>query len=346
MGCGNGKYLHLRNVLHSTAQDPVVDPNKSAEAAEASLRSSKISAGAEKLSCMTIGIDRSAELLQFASTQSSRAMAAHKKSKGNQTSAEKWAQANETLPASIRNEVLIGDGLTTCLRSRTFDYTISIATIHHFSTRSRRCEAVRELIRLTQPQRQENDADDSSGRGRFLLYVWALEQRGQERRKFDELDAQPRNLINVSSSAQVSTAKGSRESPPSIRPVEPQQQPAQGRDVLVPWVLKDPAKRTRGKPSEMNLKIDLRQEQPERPTDRVYQRYYHLFEATELESLVEEAVQGLPQSVVESVSAQGESLRLDVKREDSGWERGNWWGIWKCLWREADVQDARAPGGV
>ena len=45
---------------------------------------------------------------------------------------------------------------------------------------------------------------------------------------------------------------------------------------------------------------------------------YHLFEATELETLVDEAVTALQQS--------DPSLRVD--RENSGWERGNWWGIW------------------
>lgn len=40
-----------------------------------------------------------------------------------------------------RNEVAVADALQSGFRSRAFDYAISIATIHHFSTHERRRKA-------------------------------------------------------------------------------------------------------------------------------------------------------------------------------------------------------------
>lgn len=44
---------------------------------------------------------------------------------------------------------------------------------------------------------------------------------------------------------------------------------------------------------------------------------YHVFEQGELETLVEEAASQMPNVV--------------VRHETSGWERGNWYGIWQCI---------------
>lgn len=59
-------------------------------------------------------------------------------------------------------QVIIGDSLKLPFQSKRFDYTISIAVIHHFSTVSRRLEALKELFRIT--------------KGKVLVFVWALEQ--------------------------------------------------------------------------------------------------------------------------------------------------------------------------
>lgn len=110
------------------------------------------------------------------------------------------------------------------------DYALSIATIHHFSTPARRVASIAELIRIVrpvprsslpssdaQPDSEERGEQGEEGRGpglqkgstgRFLVFVWALEQRGESRRKFDE-DAQP--------------GEGDER-----------------QDLLVPWVLKSP----------------------------------------------------------------------------------------------------------
>ncbi|KAJ1817328.1 tRNA methyltransferase, has a role in tRNA modification [Coemansia sp. RSA 2671] len=73
---------------------------------------------------------------------------------------------------SRNHECLISDGLDLPYRNGCFDFAISIAVIHHFSTKERRMDAVRELLRIVRTG------------GTVLVFVWALEQKG--RRKFDE----------------------------------------------------------------------------------------------------------------------------------------------------------------
>ncbi|KAJ2886945.1 tRNA methyltransferase, has a role in tRNA modification [Coemansia aciculifera] len=69
-------------------------------------------------------------------------------------------------------ECLVSDGLDLPYRQGAFDFAISIAVIHHFSSEERRKDAVRELLRVIRPG------------GTVLVFVWALEQHGK--RKFDE----------------------------------------------------------------------------------------------------------------------------------------------------------------
>lgn len=56
--------------------------------------------------------------------------------------------------------------------SNSFDYTISIAVIHHLETRQERIKAISELIRVTRKG------------GKILLYVWAFEQPNNSKRIF------------------------------------------------------------------------------------------------------------------------------------------------------------------
>jgi len=62
-------------------------------------------------------------------------------------------------------EVVRGDAMGVCWRPGAFGFAISIATIHHFSTASRRRQAIEALLRSVSPRH-----------GRVLIYVWATEQ--------------------------------------------------------------------------------------------------------------------------------------------------------------------------
>ena len=68
------------------------------------------------------------------------------------------------------HEVLVCDCLNLPYRSNAFDAVLCIAVIHHLSTRERRVDALRELVRVTRPG------------GKVLVYVWAMEQ---ERKKVE-----------------------------------------------------------------------------------------------------------------------------------------------------------------
>ncbi|KAJ2850886.1 tRNA methyltransferase, has a role in tRNA modification [Coemansia brasiliensis] len=69
-------------------------------------------------------------------------------------------------------ECLISDALDLPYRDQCFDFAISIAVIHHFSSPHRRLQAIKELLRVVREG------------GTVLIFAWALEQKG--RRKFDQ----------------------------------------------------------------------------------------------------------------------------------------------------------------
>lgn len=60
------------------------------------------------------------------------------------------------------HECMVADGLDTGFKSNAFDFCISIAVIHHFSSAERREMAIRELLRITKPK------------GKILIFVWVL----------------------------------------------------------------------------------------------------------------------------------------------------------------------------
>lgn len=92
-------------------------------------------------SVLTIGMDRSWNLLQIAKHAGSRP------------------------GLSTTREVVRGDVLANGWRDGVFDYAISIATIHHLASHQRRKLAVQRLLQCVSP-----------AHGRVLIYVWAVEQ--------------------------------------------------------------------------------------------------------------------------------------------------------------------------
>lgn len=284
--------------------------------------------------------------------------------------------ANKTQPGTEerRQEVAVGDALHSSLRTGLFDYAISIATIHHFSTWERRRASVQELIRIVapveRPSRVESERGSAKatdprleggfGRGRFMIFVWALEQKDEGKRQFEaedprllkskrEIDDPNRvkskdrlvsysGLQTTTAAAMGGTAEMGRE-----------KQVTDDQDVLVPWVLTESKKKVKpprppkGKkslpqPSSATtqiesglstLKIDpsTQKEKPQEDASRpIYNRYYHMFRVGELEALVADAVASMPP--VHRGGLEG----VEVVHESGGWERGNWWGVWRVQW--------------
>lgn len=71
------------------------------------------------------------------------------------------------------HEVQMCDGLRLPYRDGCFDAVLSIAVIHHLSTKERRIRAIKEMARTLRVG------------GRIMIYVWAMEQK---RRKFEKQD--------------------------------------------------------------------------------------------------------------------------------------------------------------
>ncbi|RKF76504.1 tRNA -methyltransferase [Golovinomyces cichoracearum] len=133
---------------------------------------------------------------------------------------------------------VVADLLSLPHQNGRFDFAISIAVIHHLSTRQRRRDALKSLM------------DCLSTNGRALIYVWALEQKGS-RRGWE--------------------AGGEQ-------------------DVMVPWVMKSNW-----------MKSDINPD-----GDKIFQRYYHLYQKGEL--------------LDDVVSVNGKVLEW-------GYEKDNWWVI-------------------
>jgi len=150
-----------------------------------------------------------------------------------------------------------------------FDFAISIAVIHHLSTPQRRVQAVKEILAtLTKFNFSHNGRlARNKGKGRALIYVWALEQKSS-RRGWDEGDEQ---------------------------------------DVMVPWVMKvkksesernagskknrreNAAKSVAHDSTESKSVDDDSQDVKSILHDKVFNRYYHLYRQGELEKDIEDA---------------------------------------------------------
>uniref|UniRef100_A0A8B9S626 Methyltransferase type 11 domain-containing protein n=1 Tax=Apteryx owenii TaxID=8824 RepID=A0A8B9S626_APTOW len=80
------------------------------------------------------------------------------------------------LVESARNEgheVMVCHSLCLPYRNECFDAVLSIAVIHHFSTKERRTRAIKEMARILRVG------------GQIMIYVWAMEQK---RRRFEKQD--------------------------------------------------------------------------------------------------------------------------------------------------------------
>ncbi|TFK54955.1 S-adenosyl-L-methionine-dependent methyltransferase [Heliocybe sulcata] len=129
----------------------------------------------------------------------------------------------------------------------------------------------------------------SPNHGRALIYVWAVEQDNLSKR-----------VIPVAQQAgEIQTVK---------------QKDKPGVDVFVPWVLKEPS----SKPDTPA--------QATQASAKVFNRFYHMFAAGELEQLVTEAAEDMKLQVVSkqlrTTVAAGVS---GVTAVQTGWERSNYY---------------------
>lgn len=85
-------------------------------------------------------------------------------------------------------DAMVADGLGLPFRDARADFVICIAVVHHLSTRERRVDAIRQLLRCVRRKEKASPSSSSSetgSGGKVLVYVWALEQ-STSRRGWDE----------------------------------------------------------------------------------------------------------------------------------------------------------------
>ncbi|AEO61889.1 hypothetical protein MYCTH_2312616 [Thermothelomyces thermophilus ATCC 42464] len=204
VGCGNGKYLG-------------VNPD-----------------------VFMVGSDRSHSLISLARDRCMQPQTRQGDAAGAGTGGEAGRGGRPVVGA----DVLVADGLSLPFREHAADFVICVAVIHHLSTRARRQEAIRQLLRCV----KLGEADRTGGQ--VLVYVWALEQ-GTSRRGWDEGGEQDLLVPWVLKSQQKKQPK-------------PQKSPRGDKAQAVG---------DRGSATQSG----------DAGSDPVFQRYYHLYRKGELE---------------------------------------------------------------
>ena len=215
-------------------------------------------------------------------------------------------------------DVLLADSLALPFRDRCADFIICIAVVHHLSTRQRRQEAIKELLRCVRPRQ---GAPSPLSSGSVLVYVWALEQASSRRGWASGGDQdllvpwvktmKDRSKEGAKSEARSHSSKGAskkkqRKQRQAIEEPQQQQQPqsqqpqeppeSQTLDILASGSAQGPAP---GPTEDERAK-----QEPFLPP--TFHRYYHLYREGELE---------------EDVAAVGGRVVA------SGYERDNWWVV-------------------
>lgn len=155
-------------------------------------------------------------------------------------------------------EVLQCDCLYLPYKDDSFDAAISIAVIHHLSTRERRRRAISEIVRILRPT------------GKCLIYVWAKEQHKDSEDSFylkygKKTKEKNEEKVNLSGSSRESISE-----PRLMLPVHENRTNFTHSDMLVPWKKKDGER---------------------------FLRYYHVFQEGELAKLCAEVPAALIKEV-------------------------------------------------
>ncbi|KAG5672401.1 hypothetical protein PVAND_002532 [Polypedilum vanderplanki] len=133
------------------------------------------------------------------------------------------------------------------------DACISVAVIHHLSTKERRLQAISEMIRVLKTN------------GKALIYVWAKDQQKDNQKTLYLLQHQEKNsdVKDVPEIATLQIDENKIELP--IHRNRTQFSHTNNGNVLVPWKLK--------------------QKEVAESEQKVFLRYYHVFDEGELETL-------------------------------------------------------------
>ena len=244
VGCGNGKYLGVNPAVIMLGSDR--------SPALVALARDRLGRPNDDAGVQGVTKARGEAATADVATVSAYAVAAATAATGTSSPS---GQGSGTLIS----DVLVADGLSLPFRDMAVDFAICVAVIHHLSTRARRQDAVRQLLRCVKT--------GEAASGQVLLYVWALEQGGS-RRGWDDGGEQDLLVPWVLKSQ-------TKKSTPS--------QKTKRRDVVGPG--------NTGGESPSAATVTLAGEgtgtgvaaAAAAHTDPVFQRYYHLYRKGELE---------------------------------------------------------------
>lgn len=161
--------------------------------------------------------------------------------------------------------VLVADGQCLPHRDNTFDFAISIAVVHHWTTRERRVAAIRHILSKVK-----------SG-GQALIYCWALEQ-GQSRRGYHEgmeQDVLVPWVLQDKKTKKKETKKTER-AKPDLTGIDPKDRAA----YVAQWKKEQEIKRQQEEQAAQKT---------EESKEEVKYRFYHLYKKGELEEDCEAA---------------------------------------------------------
>lgn len=147
VGCGNGKYLGVNPSLFMVGSDRSASLVALAQSRGRQLQQGQVQDGKKRVGQIETNV-------------------------GERTGGEPGG-------AAVATEVVVADSLSLPFRERSADFVICVAVVHHMSTRTRRQEAIRQLLRCVKT------GEDGLNGGQVLVYVWALEQ-GNSRRGWEE----------------------------------------------------------------------------------------------------------------------------------------------------------------
>lgn len=258
---------------------------------------------------LMLGCDRSSALVRLARDLWCSPSGSGRQEDGGEDASGGQQQPGAAVVAGA--DVAVADGLELPFREGAADFVICIAVIHHLSTRERRVEAIRQLLRcIHRALETGGSGEDAQQRGgQVLIYVWALEQ-STSRRGWDEGGEQDLLVPWVMKAPQQQKKKTKPEARP--RGQKHAQDPSRnkgeggldgevGRQPEVTTGRDDAPGKESGENADRRVGSD-----GQLHTDKTFHRFYHLYRKGELEDDV--------------VAAGGRVL-------SSGYERDNWWVV-------------------
>ena len=173
-------------------------------------------------------------------------------------------------------EVALGTVLKDPFRSEIFDFSLSIAVIHHLRSADRRLAAIKEMLRVMK----------TGGEG--LIFVWAFEDNKSVRRhkNLKIIDGNEQDVLVPWSTKEFSSSSGKfneKEKEKAMDLNTPDKDQDQDRDRdLYNSIENNLHKKIKRSPILENNSSNT-------INNNSFERYYHLFKKGELDELVERA---------------------------------------------------------